>query len=334
MDYYPLGRWQNSGWGQLVREKLVLFALAGLAALAAVATELQKSGLMIPLEKLSTSLRVLLMFQSLAFYAWKLLWPAHLSPFYPMKLGLWTSHAPILLSVLGVGLVSALALLMRRRLPVFAAGWGAYIALVLPISGLVQTGQSAVAMRYAYLAILPLVLVAAGAALWVWRRSQPPAHVAIGALLGSAILLFGAQTRALILAWRNDETLWRTVLVKFPDSPTANRVLLHTLLDQGREREALECAQRNVELSPQMAEPHSNLALVLARLGRLPDAALQYEQAARIRPDDAGARYNLALALEKLGRTTEAIDQYQQALKLRPDFTPARNALARLQAGP
>jgi tetratricopeptide (TPR) repeat protein len=80
------------------------------------------------------------------------------------------------------------------------------------------------------------------------------------------------------------------------------------------------------------AEAHSNLGAIFQRMGKLPEAVAQYEQALRSKPDYVKAHFNLGLALEKLGRTPEAIEHYQQALRLRPDLAAARNALARLQA--
>ena len=103
IDYFPLRRYEQLGWGRLVREKAVLIGLGAAAAAAAMITESQKGGLMIPLEKIPLSERVLLMFQSLVFYPWKLVWPAGLSPVYPLRLGISLGQPLAFASALCVG---------------------------------------------------------------------------------------------------------------------------------------------------------------------------------------------------------------------------------------
>jgi hypothetical protein len=365
IDYYPLRRHERLGWGRLVGEKAMLIALGVAAAVVTMITESQTGGLLIPLETISPVQRVLLMFQSLTFYPWRLVCPVHFVPFYPLPETISVGQWPVLLSVVGVGIVTALALWYRRRAPAVAAGWGAYVVLILPVSGLMQTGLSAVALRYAYLAMLPLLLLAGGAMVWAWRRTATAARIGLVGLLACELCVFGLRTRSLIPIWHDDETLWQTVLAKFPDSAVANRAMLMLLLDQQRTTEALEYAQRYVEIEPQMCEAHNNFGFVLAMVKRLPEAieeygeALQlkpnyadahnnlanalmhegkvaeaiphYEVALKLAPGSAEAHYDFGAALERIGRVPEAMANYQRALELRPELTPARDALARLR---
>ena len=55
--------------------------------------------------------------------------------------------------------VTVVAVWQRKRTPVLLAAWGSYLALLLPVCGLVQVGGQAVADRYAYLAMVPVLLV-------------------------------------------------------------------------------------------------------------------------------------------------------------------------------
>jgi tetratricopeptide (TPR) repeat protein/nitrogen fixation-related uncharacterized protein len=327
MDYYPLRRHVQLGWSRLVREKAALVALGVLAAAVTITTESQSGGLSVPLETISPTQRALLMFQSLTFYPWRLVCPMHLSPFYSLRMGLSLDQWPVLVSVLCVGIVTALAVWGRSRLPALVAGWGAYLALVLPVSGLTQSGMQSVALRYAYLAMLPLLLLGGGAVVWAWRRSTTVAQVGVVGLLVCELCVFGLLTRRLIPAWHDDETLWRTVLAKFPDSQVANKLILMALLDQHRADEALEFAQRYAGIMPQLCQSHCDLGLVLARLGRLPDAIGEYEEALRLKPDYAEAHYNLGNALAQTGRIEEAIAHYRQALRLKPNVAMAHKGL-------
>ncbi len=315
MDYFPLRRHEQLGWGRLVWEKAPMIALAGVAGAVTTITE---AGLA-PWEMAPLSDRVLMTFQSLVFYPWRLVCPWHLSPFYPLRLSPSLGEWKVVVSVLGVGVITALAVWSRRRLPALAAAWGAYIAFVFPVSGLTQ-GLGAVAPRHAYVAMLPLLLLAGGAAVWVWRRVTTAARLALIGVLAGELCVFGVRARSLIPEWHSEETLRRAVLAWFPDSEFDNRMLALALLEQGRASEALEYAQRAVEIAPQMWETHLQLGLVLGRLGRLEEATAQHEQALRMNPDVAGAHNSFGGVMMELGKVTEAAEHFEQALRIKPDF--------------
>jgi tetratricopeptide (TPR) repeat protein len=326
IDYFPLRRHEQLGWRRLVREKIVWIGLAAAVSVATMITE-SRARTLVPLQEDPLSQRLWVMFQGLAFYPWKLVWPGRLVPCYPLRSGLSLSQWPVLMSLVGVVTITALAVLGRRRLPALAAGWFAYVMLVLPVSGLTQTGSQLVALRYAYVVILPPLLLAGGAVLWMWRRSTTMIRLAVIGLVAAELSAFAAATRRLIPNWHNDETLWRATLASSPDSEFANRALAITLLEHGRASEALEYAQRDVQLAPQLCWTHMTLGNVFNRLGRLSDAIEQCEQALRIRPDVAEAHYYLGNVLMESGRVPEAIVHYEQALRLKPDYAEVHNNL-------
>ena len=322
MDWFPLRRFERLGWGRLLWEKLPMIALA---VVAGVVTTITESGLA-PWGMAPLSDRVLMTFQSLVFYPWRLVCPWPLSPFYPLRVRPSLGEWKVVVSVLSVGAITALAVWSRRRLPTLAAAWGAYMAFVLPVSGLTQ-GLGAVAPRHAYVAMLPLLLVTGGAAVWVWRRVTTAARLALTGLLACELCVFGVRARSLIPEWHSEEMLRRAVLVWFPDSEFDNRMLALTLLDQGRASEALTYAQRAVEIAPEQSYAHMTLGSVLRRLGRRQEAMAQDEQAFRMNKDPALAHYDLGLVLAQAGRTAEAIAHFEQALRIKPDYADAHNNL-------
>jgi Tfp pilus assembly protein PilF len=366
IDYFPLRRHEQLGWGRLIREKAVLIGVGLLSSVVTLITETHTGGMMVSLQTASPMQRVLLMFQSLAFYPWRLVCPTHLSPFYPLWLGLLTGHWEAL--VIGTVIITGLAMRYRRETPAIAACWGAYLVLVLPTSGLLQSGMESVALRYAYLAMLPLLLLGGVAVIWAWRRSRTIARLSLVGVVVLGLTVCAARTRSLIPDWRDSETLWRAALAQFPNSVIANRALAMTLLGEGRIKKALEYAQREVELAPQSAQAHMTLSVILGRLGRLQDAVEECEAAVRLRPESAEAQSNLAnalarigkieeavgyyerslrikpdspethcnfgVALARAGKTQDAVVQFQQALQLRPDFVAAKDALTALQSRP
>src|ERR1017187_4367819 len=293
---------QKLGWVQLLRRNAALIAVGVAAAVATIITESRAGGLLVPLEAIRPSQRVLLTVQSLMFYPWKLVWPVRLSPYYPRSADISLFQPFVFASLFGVVVITALCLWSRRRAPVLLAGWGTYVLFILPVSGLTPTGGQAVADRYAYLAMLPLLVLAGGGLLGVWRATHrrgrpgssktadatervPPykkfaliARCGLACMLAGELLFFGIRTRAQTLVWRNDETLWRGVLAQFPDSDQANEMLGQALLNQNRTSEALAYAQHAVEVAPS-AETHRNLGIVLAQAGKIQEAVGEFNLA-------------------------------------------------------
>ncbi len=336
MDYYPLRRHEQLGWGRLVWEKAAMIALAGAAGLLTMFFESREGGLMAPVAVVPLSLRVFLMFESLTFYPLKLFWPVYLCPNNPIHRGLSLDQWPVLGSVLSVVMMTVVAVIERRRAPMLAAAWGAYVMLVLPVSGLIQVGVQAVAQRYAYVAMLPLLLVAGGAVVWLWRHlTATVARTALIGLLTGSLCALAVRTHGLIPIWQSDEALLRVVVSAQPDSEEANRLFAMMLLDHGKAGEAFDYAQRDVRIAPRMWQAHMTLGLVLDRLGRVPEAIAQYQQALRINPDSAEAHLSLGNALLTQGDARDATTQYEEALRLHPDDPQAHVNLgvAMAQAG-
>jgi tetratricopeptide (TPR) repeat protein len=327
MDYFPLRRHKPLGWGRLLREKALMIVLAAVVGVATVITE-RGPGPIAPLFEAPLSVRVLRVFESLPFYLVKLVWPAHLSPNYvsDLPLGPWTAWA----SVLAVLIITAVAICQRRRMPMLAAAWAAYVMLVLPMSAVLPRGRQVVAARYAYVAMLPVLLVAGAAGVWVWRRSTVAARLALAGLLACALCAFAADTRRLIPDWHDDETMRRATLVEFPDSEEANRALATELLDEGyalvqlgRMPEAIVPYEQALRIKPDDAEAHCNLAVALLAVGRVPEAIGHWEQTLRIKPDQDVALDNLGVALLRVGRVQEAVGRCEQALRIKPDDADA-----------
>ncbi|MFA7241736.1 MAG: tetratricopeptide repeat protein [Sulfuricellaceae bacterium] len=108
----------------------------------------------------------------------------------------------------------------------------------------------------------------------------------------------------------------RLLLERHPDSGIVWKALGVALRMQGKE--ALPVLQKAVELSPDDAEAHSNLANELQDLRQLDDAVASYQRALEINPDFAGVHGNLGKALRDLGRLDSAAASHAQALKLQP----------------
>jgi Flp pilus assembly protein TadD len=73
-----------------------------------------------------------------------------------------------------------------------------------------------------------------------------------------------------------------------------------------------------------------NLAICLARLGRMHDARTAFLRALDIEPDNAKHRYNFAMLLESAGDPVAALRELDLAIASDPAFAPAQAARLRI----
>ncbi len=172
LDYWPLCRirgWSEireltqpqTGPGKLVVEKLPLFALS--AASAAITMYAQRAAGAIPASTFPFAVRLKNALYCYSLYAWKAIWPVKLAPLYPhpgYPLPIWK----VMLAVLFLASISALVVKFRSR-GYLLVGWLWFLGTLVPVIGVVQVGNQAMADRYAYIPLIGLfVMVAWGTA--------------------------------------------------------------------------------------------------------------------------------------------------------------------------
>jgi protein O-mannosyl-transferase len=84
-----------------------------------------------------------------------------------------------------------------------------------------------------------------------------------------------------------------------------------------------------VQYQPGFVDAHYNVALELARIGKINEALSHLETAVRLNPKFAEAHFNYGVALAKLQRYSEAVTEFEETLKLEPNHTSARSLLNR-----
>jgi len=315
LDVWPLRR---SGWRRLVGEKWAYWLLA--VAFSAVTFLAQAEwGAVHELGRLGMGARGLVAARAAVFYVWRLAWPAWLSPYYPIGS---VSGAPVEFGVpvVIVLLVTAGCVGRWRSAPVLLLAWGSYLALLAPMSGLVQVGPQAVAPRFVYLALVPVLMLMAAGLWWCWQHVGPAGRGAL-VLFVAAVLVFNIhRTRADLPSWRDEESLWRAALRYFPESGVANFHYALALVEQRRFAEALPHAEYAVTVIPD--NPLAQLTLGVARLktGRFAAAEAALREALRQIPENPTVRYNLACALSRQGRVEEARRWLTELLAQSPSY--------------
>src|SRR5207248_94101 len=151
LDYWPLGRVGKTSIGKLIIEKLPLFALsAGSAAMTMSAQ--QAGGAMRSTVQFSLGTRLANAIVAYATYLWKMICPTRLAPMYPHP-GESLAGWQILTSVVVLAGITALVL-VRRDKRYLAVGWFWFLGTLVPVIGLVQVGDQAMADRYAYIPLI------------------------------------------------------------------------------------------------------------------------------------------------------------------------------------
>ncbi len=358
LDFWPLERIPNLKlklsdfpmWRGLVFEKLPFFALASVSA---GITLYAQANTISSVEQSPIDLRLANAVVSYAEYIVKLFWPSRLAVFYPHPDELPIERAG--LALLFLAAVSFWSLLQARRLPCLVTGWFWFLGTLVPVIGIIQVGQQAMADRYSYVPSVGLFIALIWAlAEWSdhhFRRRQILTLLAGGAVLSCIIL-----THIQLGFWKNDTILfshardvtsrnfvayavlaskkeasdpegaitdYNLALAIKPNSTEALFGKGRALLKVGKPEEAIASYRAALEIDPNYPEAHNGLGVILAQRGELAEAETEYRAALKTNPDHLEARLNLALALFKDRQVNEAIAEFNLLLAAQPDSIDA-----------
>ncbi len=335
LDYWPLRRLRLPGaedqptphavgLRRLVLEKLPLFVLS--AAACFVTLQAQR-GAVSSLDQLPLRDRLLNVVASYGGYLDKTIWPSGLCVLYPHPFDSLPLWQPIL-SGLALILFSALAYWQRRSHPYVAVGWLWYLGTLVPVIGLVQVGEQAMADRYTYVPLIGVFLALAwGLPAFLSAYRVGPAAMVFPALL--LLVACGVATRAQVWRWRNSVELWEHTLKVTTNNATAQNNLGGALMEEGRNDEAAEHLLLALRLRRGVYPKAShNLGLISARQGDLSAAAAYYLRAIENQPDHAVSLNNLGLVQSWQGRPDKALQSFRSAVQLQPGSARYRFHLA------
>ncbi len=262
--------------------------------------------------------------RGVVFYLWKLIWPAWLSPFYPLDSRISLHSEEFLVPLLFCAVVTAVAVWQRNRMPALTAAWWSYLAVLGPVLGLLQVGGQAVADRYAYLAMVPALMALASVMLWLWRRGSGLFKTVLYVVLGLWFVFLGLSTRKQIRVWHDDLSLWGAVLEPFPNDPLANYNTALALLKRGHLAEARVAAERAVNYSdprtPQLPVARATLGVIYLKTHAYNLAVEQLQQAVKADGTLWTARYNLACSYARLDRLPEAYEELHAVITAQPEY--------------
>ncbi len=312
LDCWPLGRMAGSPASavsapQFTVSRLVLekIPLLFLSAASAWITLIAQRPALHTFEELPFGLRIENAIVAYGLYLWKMLWPARLA-LYPHTRSLpawqWILSALVLISVT----VFVVSFRRKRYLPV---GWFWFLGTLIPVIGLVQAGEQAMADRFAYVPLIGIfVMIAFGLADLAKAKKLRTVWRVIPALC--ALTVLGFATSRQMSYWDSEYDLWLHTLALTEPNALAHEMLAEALMDS------------KLAMTPNNQETWDT------GQKRLDDARWHFEQALKIYRQSAqqnpGAHLpDMAMELNNLGtldgiqnRMDEARQHLEGALKI------------------
>ena len=357
LDYWPLNRF-DLNWAdikskapKLLGEKAPLFLLV-MASMIVTFIVQQKAGAMLPGSNFSLPVRISNALVVYVGYVFKMLWPYHLAVLYPHPgdaLELWKPVTSFVLLLLA----TAVIFYKSKNYRFLAVGWLWYLIALIPVIGLVQVGEQAMADRYTYITSIGFFIIL----IWLIAELQKKYKwiikpVCVLAVIATVAMV--AATRNQVKYWKDDTTLFsRTIEVteknyiihnnlgytlflksqfdeaigffdkalEFkPNYAKASNNKARVYLTIGKLDQAVKCLRQTVEMAPYWPDAYNNLGLANFLAGNYGDAEKNYKKAVILNPDYPKAQNGLGKSLLKLDRPQEAIEAFNKAIQLSPDY--------------
>jgi len=336
-DYWPLRRMFAPGEGPdsgiaegattvparklswLLWEKLPLFALSAISAV--ITMKAQQAGHAMRLYPLSVRLENAIV--AYASYVKKAFWPADLAPMYPHP-GDALAKGTVFAALLFLLVVSAWVVVERRR-RYLMMGWLWFMGTLVPMIGLVQVGNQAMADRYAYLSFLGLFIMVC----WGVADLAKQRHIATAWLSGVSIvvlLALAVVAHQQIGYWSDNITLWSHTLQVTKGNWLAEDNLGGALMEDGKLEKAIDHFRASAAIYPGEPVSHLDIGYYEQQHKNWPLAIEEYYKVLELTPSPklrAEAYNNLAIINRDLGDYASAKDNFQHAVDISPPYVAA-----------
>ncbi len=330
LDYWPLKRLESKkDIRPLLVEKWPFFVIMFLASIVAVIAQKHEHAV-VNLNHLPFSDRIENAAVSYARYIGKLFWPENLAIYYPRP-----DHWPLPVVLSAAAILFAISVLFiwqRTRRPYLLVGWLWFLGTLVPVIGLLQVGQQAMADRYTYIPQIGLLLCLVWGAC-EWTNALKQQTFIRTAMATASILACASLTYHEIGWWHDSETLFKHALAVTDKNVVAHNNLGDALLEKKQFDDAIIQYRQSIEIEPNAAN-YLSLGDAFSAQGQLDEAIIQFQNALTVNSNYALAHFNLANSLLQKGRTDDAIIHYKKTLELKPDYADAHinlgNALMKL----
>jgi tetratricopeptide (TPR) repeat protein len=329
-DYWPLRRMSAESkegtdipgktFSQLVVEKLPLFALSAISAV--VTMKAQQAGHAMRFYPFSVRLENAIV--AYASYVKRAFWPADLAPMYPHP-GDALAKGTVFAALLFLLAVSAWVVVERRH-RYLTVGWLWFVGTLVPMIGLVQVGNQAMADRYAYLSFLGLfIMVCWGVADFAQQgRQSAPAWLGGASIL--VLLALAMVAHRQIDYWSDNTTLWSHTLQVTKGNWLAEDNLGGALMEDGKLEKAIDHFRAAAAIYPKEPVSHLDIGFYEQQHKNWPQAVEEYDKVLQLTPSPklrSEVYNNLAIINRDLRDYASARDNFQHAVDVSPSYVGA-----------
>jgi Tfp pilus assembly protein PilF len=298
----------------LIVEKIPLFLLSASSAYITMLAQ-HAGGAVRSIDQFSLGVRISNAIFAYVMYLWKTIWPMRLAPLYPHP-GDALSAARVFLSAVVLLAITLIVLKFRSR-RYLLVGWLWFLGTLVPVIGLVQVGDAAMADRYAYIPLIGIfVIIAFGTADLAGKRLKLAWTLgpALGVLVGLSIF-----TARQISYWQSSYDLWSHALAVTQNNFIAENNLGGAFLQRGEAEKAYPHFERAAQINPRDAMSRTNLGAYLQTHGQTQQAIEHYKSAIALTSDAvllAQTYANLGSAQRSLGDDFNAAVSYKESVRL------------------
>jgi len=286
LDWYPFKRIQSvKSFGYAFVEKLPFIALSVFSSILTLLAQ-RSGGSMGMMVFVPLSTRLLVAAKAFITYLWKMILPMNLIPYYAYPKDVTVFSLEYLSNVILMLGITVMCILFAKRQKVWVAAWGYYIATLLPVIGIVQVGEQAMADRYTYLPSLGPFLVAGLAGAWTygrlhalhkWSLAMKISAFALTLLLFSVLASLTLRQTAI---WKNPITLWTYVIEREPSSVSGayvdRGVAFH---DEGQLNEAIKDFDKAIFLDSFSVDAYYERGTIFFEIGQFDRAVADLNKA-------------------------------------------------------
>jgi len=369
LDIWPLNRFKyknnsdfqsdnTSGDGfrrkhWIILEKIPLFIPVLISCILTYFAQ-KSEGAVLTLGALTLKYRIANALVSYVNYVLKMFWPSNLTVYYPHPgntVPAWQMFGAALL----IATACFCAIRAAKKYPYIAVGLFWYLGTLVPVIGLVQVGEQAMADRYTYIPLIGLFIVVVWGVSdllkkWYYQKLLVCVFVPI------MLIALSWATFLQLRYWKNGITLFEHAieikknnimahnnLATALGSTDIDRAVYHykkvlrinpangfalynlgTILIQKKDYDgAVLNLTKLLKLNPRHIDARNNLANVLFIKSKPDEAISQYRKILEIDNDNADAHYNIAYVLSSQKKYNDAELHYKETLRIDPEYSKA-----------
>ena len=247
-------------------------------------------------------------------YMFNLTFPVKLSAYYQLPVANLFGDPSIVVGWLLSAALLGYLLYRRTRLELLVLLW--LVINWLPISNIVPIPSAPMADRYLYLPATGLWILAGSIAGDLHQRVGR--NRLIPMVVVSLTVVLAALSVQRNRVWKDDISLFTSILKNEPQSATASYNLGNALFMAGRHDEARAEFENSIRIKPDYDKALNALGNLALMADNLLAAEQYYQKCLASNPGNSEAHFNLATIYERIGRYREAYREYEMFLRRVP----------------